>query len=266
MEIAHSPQILFGSVMHKRFFERVNQFTYKIYYLCLPLSCLQNPPRFKYLKFNTFGALSFYNKDHGARDGGNLQGWARGVLKQHKIDYANGEIVLITMPRVFGYVFNPVSFWYCYDKEKKLRVVICEVNNTFGESHSYICTPETREEITKDIVLQGEKVFHVSPFMQREGGYEFRFTDMKDKMAVWIDYFDVQKNKKLVTAVSGDLTPMSDKSLAKAFWGYPFITFKAIFLIHWQAIKLVFKKIKYVPKPEQLNTRVTTILKTKDKA
>src|SRR6202012_458830 len=86
-----------------------------------------------------FGLLSFYNRDHGDRSGSDLASWARAVLHSAKVTNADGEIVLITLPRVLGYTFNPVSFWLCHDKTGDLRAVICEVNNTFGETHSYIC-------------------------------------------------------------------------------------------------------------------------------
>jgi len=203
------PKMLLGHVMHKRFFERVNQFTYKIYYLILPLSVLKNPPRSKYLKFEKFGLMGFYNKDHGARDGSNLEAWARKLLDKYELSYADGEIMLISMPRILGYVFNPISFWYCYDKQQKLRIIICEVNNTFGETHSYICVPDNKVEITRDVVLKGDKLFHVSPFMQRDGQYEFRFNDITDKLALWIDYLDGAGNKKLATSLSGDIVPIN---------------------------------------------------------
>lgn len=253
------PQILFGKVMHKRFFERVNQFTYNIYYLSLPLSSLKNPPANKFLKFNKFGLLGFYNKDHGLRDGSDLEVWARDILKNYNINKADGEIVLVTMPRVMGYVFNPVSFWYCYDTVRILRAVICEVNNTFGESHSYVCVHNDQAEITKEDILTGQKVFHVSPFLEREGSYEFRFALSNHNIGVWIDFYDAEGNKKLLTALNGKLEDLTQFSSKKAFFGYPLITLKAIFLIHWQAVKIFFKKIAYVPKPIQQTERITKV-------
>lgn len=115
-----NPKILFGRVMHKRLFPKVNAFNYGIYYLSLPLSQISTAIENKYFKINRWGLLGFYNKDHGNRDGSNLNNWAQKILKDNGIDKADGEIILIAMPRVFGYVFNPVSFWYCFDKSKNL--------------------------------------------------------------------------------------------------------------------------------------------------
>lgn len=255
MEIA--PQILFGDVMHKRIFPTVNAFRYGIYYLVLPLSKLTTDIENKYFKLNRFGLLSFYNRDHGYRNNDNPETWARDILNEHGVTKADGEIILITMPRVLGYVFNPVSFWYCFDTEKILRAVICEVNNTFGETHSYICTHEDQREITQDDILTGKKVFHVSPFLERAGSYKFRFSLQEDKMGSWIDFYDAESRKKLLTSLSGHFTDLSKMAVLKAFWCYPLVTLKAILLIHWQAVKLFVKKAEYVPKPLQFKDKIT---------
>ncbi|MEM9468941.1 MAG: DUF1365 family protein, partial [Pseudomonadota bacterium] len=109
--------------------------------------------------------------------------------------------------------------------------------------------------------LEAQKVFHVSPFLHRVGGYKFRFDYRpqapKNRFSVWIDYYNEEEKKQLVTSLIGKFEPMTKRALAKAFWGYPLVTFKAITLIHWQAIKLIFKKIKYVPKPVQFENKIT---------
>ena len=263
MEI--TPQILFAQVMHKRFFPKVNAFRYGIYYLALPLSKLSREIENSYFKINRWGLLSFYNADHGKRDGKDLLIWARDVLSANGIKKADGEIILVTMPRVFGYVFNPVSFWYCYDKSKKLRAVICEVNNTFGETHSYICAHDDQKEITGGDYLTGKKLFHVSPFMEREGHYKFRFNVTPEKMGAWIDFYDGAGQKKLVTALTGHFVDLSKKSCSRAFWRYPLITIKSIFLIHWQAVKLFFKRAEYVPKPIQYEERSSRVHSLRNK-
>lgn len=252
------PSILFGDVMHKRFFPKENAFRYSIYYLALPVSKIQKNLENKFFKLNRWGLLSFYDRDHGYRNDESIEAWAREMLTAHNIDKADGEIILVTMPRVFGYVFNPVSFWFCYDKSQILRAVICEVNNTFGETHSYICAHEDQREITQDDILIGQKMFHVSPFLEREGEYQFRFAVKEDKIGAWIDFYDGAGEKKLITSVTGKLENLNEKSSLKAFWGYPLVTIKAISLIHWQAVKLFFKKAEYVPKPIQFDDRVST--------
>lgn len=240
--------------MHKRLFPKVNAFSYRIYYLALPLCAMKDMP----LARNRFAPLSFYDADHGTRENGaDLDAWARAILAKFGMTAANGKIMLITMPRVLGYVFNPVSFWMCYDQEEKLRAVLCEVNNTFGQTHTYLCAHPDQREITRADVLTGEKLFHVSPFLPREGHYTFRFDVTQERCGLWVDYYDARGEKQLITAVTGKMHPMNTGALHKAFWAYPLVTFKAIILIHWQALKLLGKGIKYIPKPEQREEKIS---------
>jgi DUF1365 family protein len=242
-----APSIFFGKVMHKRLFPQVNAFAYGIYYLAFPLSKANDLP----LAYNRPGFLSFYDRDHGVCDGSNLEDWARSILGDYNITKADGEIILVCMPRVMGYVFNPVSFWLCYDKAENLRAVLCEVHNTFGERHTYLCAHEDHRTISETDVIEGQKIFHVSPFLKREGHYTFRFGVHDKKFSAYIDFYDGEGKKQLVTALNGVLEPMNAASLRKAFWRYPLVTLKAIALIHWQAVKLLSKGIKYISKPIQ---------------
>lgn len=248
------PSILFGHVMHKRLFPRINAFSYSIFYLVLPLTHMKkNTP----LAVNRFGMLSFYEKDHGRRDGSDLEKWAQDILQKYGVTEANGEIVLVTMPRVLGYVFNPVSFWICYDNDKKIRAVLCEVNNTFGETHTYLCAHPDHTEIKSDDVLEGQKVFHVSPFLPREGYYTFRFSVSQENCGFWINYHDSTGEKQLVTSLTGRMKLIDQSALSRAFWTYPFVTMKAVALIHWQAAKLIMKGIKYIPRPAQEQEKIS---------
>lgn len=250
MDVA--PGILFGKVMHKRLFPKVNAFTYGMYYIALPLSQLDAMADGCRFSVDRFGILSFYRKDHGRRDGGDLNVWAREILREQNIETADGDILLITMPRVLGYVFNPVSFWLCLDREKGLRAVICEVNNTFGENHTYLCAMPDGGVIADDLELSGEKLFHVSPFLKREGHYRFRFTFRDQVFGSWINFYDDKGRQQLLTALTGHFSPWTRADRRRAFWRYPLITLKAIGLIHWQAARLITRGIKYVPKPIQL--------------
>lgn len=248
------PQLFFGKVMHGRLFPKRNYFTYGIYYLALPLSKLANIP----LAHNRFAPMSFYDCDHGQCDGSDLEDWARGILADYNIKSADGDITLICMPRIMGYVFNPVSFWFCHDKDNNLRAVLCEVHNTFGERHTYLCAHEDHRPITHDEALKGDKLFHVSPMLKREGFYTYRFDTRDDKFGVWIDFYNADGQKQLVTSLIGKFQTMDQSMLRKAFWGHPLITFKAIILIHWQAFKLLSKGIKYISRPLQKSEYIST--------
>ncbi len=240
-------QLLTAKVMHKRLLPRVNVFTYSIYYYVLPLSALSVLP----VARNRPGLTGFYDRDHGARDGGDLASWARDLLSRYGVTAADGEIVLVAMPRILGYVFNPVSFWLCHDRGGALRAVICEVNNTFGESHSYLCAHHDGRVITREDWLAAAKLFHVSPFLEREGSYQFRFDSRPESFAVWIDFYDTAGNKKLLTSLIGTLSPLTPAAVRGAFWRHPLVTIKAILLIHWQAVKLVACGIRHIRKPPQ---------------
>jgi uncharacterized protein len=249
------PMIFTAKVMHKRLFPKVNAFTYGVYYLVLPLSKLYSPETINNLAVNRFGMLSFYEKDHGDRKG-KIEDWMRNILANHSLNEITKEIVLISMPRVIGYVFNPVSFWLCFDKDKNIRAVLCEVNNTFDEKHSYLCS-NAGKIIKPEELLKAQKVFHVSPFLKREGSYTFRFSIQKNKMGIWIDFYNKEGKKKLVTSVIGNLEPLTKSTLKKAFFKHPLVTLKTIFLIHWQALKLITKGIKYISRPKQFKSKFT---------
>lgn len=244
--------------MHKRHFPKVNQFTYGVYYLSLPLHALHDSTLAKNLRINRPSFISFHEKDHGAKDGSPLESWARGLLSDYGLNDITHQIALISMPRILGYVFNPVSFWMCYDADQTLRAVICEVSNTFGEAHHYLCAHEDHCPIEGDDWLETEKLFHVSPFMTRDGTYQFRFAPKEEKLGIWIDYYDLEGKKQLTTAMSGTLAPLTRKSLRRAFRKHPLVTFKTIILIHWQALKLFRKGITYHVKPKQQDKNLSS--------
>lgn len=246
-------KIFAAKTMHKRLTPKENKFVYGVYYLALPLSKLEN---LKLLRPLT----SFKIKDHGARDGSDLKSWVSNILKNHKISEID-EIILVAMPRILGYVFNPVSFWLCLDKQGRLKAVLAEVNNTFGETHSYLCTNEDNSEIKPEDIFAGEKLFHVSPFLEREGSYQFRFDYQKDKLGIWIDYYNKEGEKVLLTNLTGKMKELNRISLLKHFLRYPLVTFKVISLIHYQAIKLMIKGIKYICKPKQKEVRFSKVTK-----
>jgi uncharacterized protein len=248
-----SPKLLAGHVMHARLFPRINNFRYSIYYIAFPLSARSSLS----IAHNRFAPMAFYDKDHG--DGTDLEAWARNILDVHDIQ-AEGEIVLVCMPRILGYVFNPVSFWLCHDISGALKAVLCEVHNTFGEKHTYICAHADGRAITSSETMQGRKVFHVSPFLERDGSYDFRFDSGGEGFKAWIDYFDAEGKKQLITAVAGNFAEMTKSSCRRVFWQYPLVTFKTIMLIHYQAVKLILKKIKYVPKPSQKDEKTSAVI------
>ena len=248
------PLIGFGEVRHTRLRPAHNAFSYPTYFLMLPMRALHRSGSGA-LAHNRRGLLSFFDRDHG--DGGpNALVWLDALLRREGVENADGEVWLHTYPRVLGYTFKPVSFWYCHTASGALRAIVVEVNNTFGERHCYLLdAPHYGQELT------ARKVFHVSPFCTLEGGYRFRFLNtMSDgtpqKTVARVDYDD-NHGALLETSVSGTLEPVTRASLRKALWRYPAMTLGVMARIHWQAFKLWRKHVPFVSKPRLPESFVT---------
>ena len=237
----------FGQVRHTRLRPVRNAFVYPNYFLMLPMRSIQRDGPGA-LARNRFAALSFFDVDHGdgrPADQGGALSWLDELLKQEGIDDAQGEVWLHTYPRVLGFTFKPVSFWYCHRADGSLRAVVVEVNNTFGERHCYLLNnPQFGVE------LRAAKVFHVSPFCPVEGSYRFRFmvTPERTRTVARIDYDD-QNGPLIQTSVSGDLQVLSPATVRRAVWTYPAMTLGVVARIHWQALKLLIKKAPFFRKP-----------------
>lgn len=238
------PAISFDVAMHARHAPVGNRFSYRLFMLRLPLSRLSSLS-VPLLGVNRFNLLAFHERDHGARDGSPLLPWIRDLLGRHGLGaVADGEVVLHTLPRLLGYVFNPVSFWYCYDREGGLRAVLAEVNNTFGGRHNYLVAHPEGRVIDSADVLHARKVFHVSPFMQVRGEYRFRFACRAAWHGVALDYFDGDA-KMLTTRLSGQLRPLTARNLLRAWLRCPMLTVGVIARIHWQALRLLCKGVPF---------------------
>jgi len=240
-------ELLTGVVMHHRLRPKEHRFSYGVFYLRLRLSKLERAGN-RLFSINRFNLASFHYRDHGARDGTHPLEWMRGLLEREGLGCANGEIWLQCFPRVLGYVFNPVSFWFCEDRDGRLRAVLAEVNNTFGETHSYLLTRAGNAPIEPDTTLEARKVFHVSPFFAVNGDYRFRFSSSPTARTARIDYHD-QQGPLLLTRIAGRAEPMSALRLARAFIGHPLMTLTILARIHWQALRLWMMRTPFHAKP-----------------
>ena len=249
MSLPHGPELCVGQVMHHRFKPAGNRFVYPVFCLRLPLSQLDTL-RVPLLGINRFNLLKLDFRDYGQRDGSHPLPWVRGMLARHGLaQIADGEVVLQTFPRLMGYVFNPVSFWCCHDREGRLRVVLAEVSNTFGERHNYIVAHADRRPIESEETLTAQKVFHVSPFFPVSGEYRFRFVTRADVRHVSIAYFDGGE-RVLATAISGRAVPLTGRALVATVLRFPFLTLGVIARIHWQALRLWRLRVPFYRKPE----------------
>ncbi len=168
-----------------------------------------------------------------------------------------GDVHLHTFPKVLGYVFNPVSFWYFHNEAQQCRVVLCEVNNTFGERHFYLLNkPDSTAPVNKGMLLHARKEFHVSPFFPVSGRYEFRFAEGSKRTMARINYFEGAV-QQLSTSVSGELVHPSTLLWSKTLLKYGWFTLAVIAKIHWQAIKLLLKGAKFHGKPAPPRQTIT---------
>ena len=185
----HSPRILHATINHQRLTPKPHSFRYKVFYIDLPLNSLPASGHFAGLPLSRFAKMSFYPKDHGSRTNTELLAWLTPILREKQLDQIISHARLIAMPRILSYTFNPISFWLCYDAQQNLKAILCEVNNTFGENHSYLCTPPFHETITDQHTFSADKAFHVSPFLPRNGHYQFQFRICDQHFGAYITYF-----------------------------------------------------------------------------
>ena len=239
-------ELVEGTVMHRRAHPVANAFRYPAFCLRIPLS--ERTHRAAVAR-NRPGLVSFHDRDHGARDGSPLDTWARGLLAREGIA-CDGEIVLHAFPRMLGYVFNPVSFWVCHDLAHRVRAVIAEVNNTFGERHLYVLANADGSSIASGQTLRAVKALHVSPFCEVSGEYRFRFHFARDRWLARVDYFADASDAEplLATSISGSVSPLPRRALP-LFWRYRWFTAGVIARIHWQAARLWLHRVPWFAKP-----------------
>jgi len=241
------PRLYFGKVMHRRLRPAENGFLYPVFFLSVPLTRTESLEN-RWFSVNRRNVFSFHFADYGARDGSHPLPWIHEVLESRGLGCADGVIWLQTFPRVLGYVFNPVSFFFCHDRAGALRAVLCEVNNTFGERHHYLLAHPDARPIAPEDTLTSRKVFHVSPFANVEGSYRFRFRIDGDRTLARIDYFDATGDL-LHTSISGEAAGYSAGALLRAFVRYPWMTLGVIARIHYQALRLWLKRVPFIHKP-----------------
>ena len=243
-----------GLVTHKRFKPKKHFFIYKTFSLLIDLDEIKDiEKKIKFFSYNKFNVLSFYNIDHGARDGSSLNKWVKKILNKAKINIEGGSIKLLCFPRFFGYVFNPLSIFYCYNKNKKLKAILYEVKNTFNEQHTYVFKSKSSSNL---ILHKCNKKFYVSPFIAMRTFYNFRLSVSKKKINIFIKQSD-SKGLLLIAKQTGKRIKLNSKNLLYQFFKHPLMSFKVIAAIHFEALRLWIKGVKLIKRKFKIKNNLS---------
>ena len=246
-------KIYTGKVIHKRFKPKEHYFKYNVFSLLIDLNELEEINKYiKFFSYNKFNIISFYDKDHGDRDGSSVKLWVKKNLRNIGIMTEDISIKLLCYPRIFGYVFNPLSTYFIYNKHSELISIFYEVKNTFGEQHTYIFKAQDE----KTVQNKCKKKFYVSPFIEMDCEYHFKTLNPREQLSVVINQND-KDGKLLFASQDGISKDFNNKNLILSYLTHPLMTFKIIGAIHYEAFKLCAKRIKLIAKKIKLKNNIT---------
>ncbi|WP_299349702.1 DUF1365 domain-containing protein [uncultured Shimia sp.] len=238
------PDHIAAHTTHARRGSVKNAFTYSMDYVLIDPAAIRGPMLFSR---NGFNLTSVLDRNHGGKRGsGRGVSWAEDMLDRAGAPFDRGRILLLTQPTLLGKVFNPVSFWLAYQGDS-LTAVIAEVNNTFGERHSYLCHLPEFAPIGPSDTLTASKLFHVSPFQEVNGRYSFRFDIREDRIAIRIDHEN--NGKGVIATLSGPRRPLTNRALIWGALRRPTGAVRTIALIYWQALRLKLKGAPFRRRP-----------------
>lgn len=253
MDMADSGAWLYPSrVMHLRQYPVRYRFFYRVFYLLLDIDRLaESAARLRFFSYNRWNLLGFHDRDHGSHDGQPLRPWLERLLRGQGVELEGGRIRLLCMPRIVGYVFNPISIFYCEHRDGALRAILCEVHNTFGERHCYLLSRRGAPMDYSDPHHKA-KLFHVSPLIGMGGEYRFRFSAPGEQFRILIRLFQQhagQARMLVATSLDGERQSLSDRALLRQLARMPLMTFKVAAAIHWQALKIWLRGASFFRKP-----------------
>lgn len=239
-----------GEVVHRRLSPVRHELRYKVFNLLADVDRLaETAASLRLFSYNGFNLFSVKDKNHGPGDGTPIRDHAWKLVRGAEGGEHVARVFMFCYPSVLGYVFNPLTVYYGVDAEDHLRLMIYEVNNTFGGRHSYVVP------VGANFAQKAPKHFFVSPFNAVEGDYTFHFVPPEEKMALGVA-LSVSGKPVLNAYVSGERMPLGDGALLRSFLGIPFLTFKVIGAIHLQALRLWWKGLRLNPRPKGPNHTV----------
>lgn len=237
-----APGLYVGDVMHRRLRPRRHAFRYSCFWFALDLDALEETARrcrlFSLARFNLF---SFFERDHADGEKSRLAVKVRSLVRRAGMD-ASGPLTLLTMPRVLGFVFNPLSVYFCHSVDGRPSALVWEVSNTFGERHSYVLGVD--RDFDGTVRQRAYKELHVSPFIDMTVDYSFRVVVRGEAIAVGIVDHD-SEGVLMTAALSARHRALDDRALLATFLRIPLVTMKVVAAIHWEALRLWLKGVKF---------------------
>lgn len=247
-----------GEVSHIRVSGPRHRLRYRIAYVLVDLDrIVEANAHSRFLGVGKPSLMSVRARDHGDGDTEDLAGWVRDKAKAEGVAQDCARIELLTLPRMFGYVFNPISVYFLYDGNDVLHHILYEVNNTFGGRHFYLTRPNASEPLMPH---HASKQLYVSPFFDVEGGYEFTIQPPAETVFLNINYLNKSGAKTLNARLLADRRNVTDTDCLKVLIGFPLMTMGVIAAIHWEALKLWIKGAKFRPEPKDKEDVVANIM------
>jgi DUF1365 family protein len=241
-----------GQLTHARSEPRENVFSYRVSFFLLDLDELPElDRRLGLLAVNRRGVVSFRDADHFADPRRTTKENVLALLAGQKIDLAGGHVLMLAQLRVLGYVFNPVSFFYCYDADGQLAAIVSEVSNTFGERLPEVLSPANQvpSRNPSAVSFTHDKRLHVSPFLGLDQSYRYFFSEPGERLYARIDVFERNGSRPLVATLTGERRELTNASLTRTLLAYPLMPARVTALIHWQALRLFLKRVPFHHKP-----------------
>jgi hypothetical protein len=253
--VSGASAVYLGQVMHRRVRPRAHRLAYRVFSLLLDLDEIDGlSVRLRLFSRNRFNLLSFHDRDFGAGTDEPLRAQVERHLAEAGIEPDGGPIRLFAMPRILGYVFNPLSVYFCHRRSGVLAAILYEVSNTFGQRHSYLIPVEAGADGM--IRQRCAKRFYVSPFMDMGLEYSFRVLPPGERIALSIGADDAE-GRCLTAVVTGERRPLTDRGLLGACLACPLLTLKVIAGIHWEALRIWLKGVGVRERPSPPPSPVT---------
>lgn len=255
-----------GRVTHARLQPIRHRFAYRMAALYVDLAELPAlDRRLRLFSHDRFNVFSFHTRDHGPRDGRPLRPWIDARLAEAGIDLDGGPVRLLCFPRLWGYVFNPLTVWFCHHRDGRLLAVNYEVSNTFGQHHHYLIPVAEGETPGQPLRQACAKGFHVSPFLPMQGDYAFRLRAPAARLSLSIRLRGSAGDLLLATQ-TGRRRPLSDRNLLRTLTRHPLMTAKVTAAIHWQAWKLWRRGASFRRRPPAPAQQTTIVQPTQEAA